>query len=363
MKAGTKKADEIHEYFVKLEDIMNQVIQEESEELRRQLQDSNIKTKELENKNTQLELQNEIDKHNMLCQQYDKTRLVYIMKLETLDDGKFIIKLGETFDIKQRCQAISTDFKIKVLIMDLFPCDKNYEFEQFLFKDPLIYKLKYKGLINKMKKSTETLLIPNMKTYKKIKEFIQRNIYKFNSKDAIALRYAAINQAFTLYGDDKEKIEKIIDKINASHIQSTSDAEIQPSPNLTNSFVPKNENHNDNEVNKLIQNTLDELYPQEKEELPISKPNTYSPKVQIYNPDDLTKVVKVFDSITEATREIDGTSYTHIKYASRHKTIYKNYRWHLVPNSDPNPSSPKDIGKTVNSNEKKIRICRNVKFR
>jgi hypothetical protein len=90
-----------------------------------------------------------------------------------------------------------------------------------------------------------------------------------------------------------------------------------------------------------------------REEIAISKPNTYSPKVQIYDPNDFTKVINVFDSITEATRQIKDTSYTHIKYASRHRTIYKGYRWHLINNNDTLPFSAKEIGKTTDSNEKK----------
>jgi 4-diphosphocytidyl-2C-methyl-D-erythritol kinase len=38
LKAGTKKTDEIHEYFIKLENIMFEVINDESDELRIQLE-------------------------------------------------------------------------------------------------------------------------------------------------------------------------------------------------------------------------------------------------------------------------------------------------------------------------------------
>jgi phage anti-repressor protein len=41
IKTETKKANEIHEYFVKLEEILNEVIQEECIELKQQLEDTN----------------------------------------------------------------------------------------------------------------------------------------------------------------------------------------------------------------------------------------------------------------------------------------------------------------------------------
>jgi len=51
LKAGTKKADEIHDYYMKMEEIIQNVIQEESDELKLQLENKN---KQLENKNIQL---------------------------------------------------------------------------------------------------------------------------------------------------------------------------------------------------------------------------------------------------------------------------------------------------------------------
>ena len=42
LKTGTKKADEIHEYFIKLEEILQEIIQEESSELKLQLEQKEI---------------------------------------------------------------------------------------------------------------------------------------------------------------------------------------------------------------------------------------------------------------------------------------------------------------------------------
>lgn len=42
LKAGTKKADEIHDYYIKLEDTLQEVVHEESTELKMQLEKKNI---------------------------------------------------------------------------------------------------------------------------------------------------------------------------------------------------------------------------------------------------------------------------------------------------------------------------------
>lgn len=355
IKAATSKANEIHEYFVKLEELLHEVIKEESEELKKQLENSNKKTTELENKFVSLENQNnvlkrtnEYDKHSMLCQQHDKKRLVYIMKLETLHNGRFIIKIGETTDIKQRCQGISSFFGIKAMVMDLFPCDFCYEFEQYLHRQPSIYKYKYNELINKTKKSSEAYIMTNMKSYTQMKQFILRNIHNYNAKDTEKIKYHAINNTLEIYKDDKPKLEEILDKI----ISATNFTYGESKPILKNE-ISYEENSN-MEYEEIIDDTIDkDNMVSSTEENAISKPNSYSPKVQIYDSNDLSKVVNVFDSITEATRQIKDTSYTHIKYASRHRTIYKGYRWHLINSNDTLPFSAKEIGKTVGSNEKK----------
>ena len=51
IKAETKKAHEIHEYFIKLEEILQDVIQEESDELKLQIQTQKEKVQELEDEN------------------------------------------------------------------------------------------------------------------------------------------------------------------------------------------------------------------------------------------------------------------------------------------------------------------------
>ena len=42
LKAGTKKADEIHEYYIKMEEILHETLQEESNELKLQLEQAKV---------------------------------------------------------------------------------------------------------------------------------------------------------------------------------------------------------------------------------------------------------------------------------------------------------------------------------
>jgi len=76
IKANTKKANEIHDYFIKLEELLHELTQEETNELKLQLeQKDNFINKEL-NKTKELE------KQTVLLREYaDKSPLVYIIRV------------------------------------------------------------------------------------------------------------------------------------------------------------------------------------------------------------------------------------------------------------------------------------------
>ena len=55
LKANTKKADEIHEYYIKLEELLQETLNEETEELRLQLENTNNEKLKLEEDKVKLE--------------------------------------------------------------------------------------------------------------------------------------------------------------------------------------------------------------------------------------------------------------------------------------------------------------------
>ena len=212
-----------------------------------------------------LKKSNEVDRHTMLCNQYNKTRLVYIMKLETLDNGKYIIKIGESADIKSRCQAISCYFGIRVMVLDIFPCELNYEFEQFLHRQPVIYNCKYNGLIKNTKRSTEAYLISNTNTYNRIKRCIQANIVNYNSKDVDKIKFTTINNLIELYKDNREKLEQMIGSIITAQPIHSSPIENIRVPNPIESLSlqrPVIDESIYQETVEAFQNAANSIYPQ-----------------------------------------------------------------------------------------------------
>ena len=80
LKAGTKKADEIHDYYIKLEETLHEVVNEESVELKKQLE---IKDKEVDKLETQVE---KIRERTLLEQFGPNVQCVYYGTIDEVSD-------------------------------------------------------------------------------------------------------------------------------------------------------------------------------------------------------------------------------------------------------------------------------------
>ena len=100
LKAGTKKADEMHDYFIKMEETFQEVLDEENNELKNQLQQQ--KTQFIK------------DKQQILLDSYHKKCIVYLIKI--IVNGIILYKFGYTDDIKRRIsehlREISKDIEL-----------------------------------------------------------------------------------------------------------------------------------------------------------------------------------------------------------------------------------------------------------
>ena len=90
MKAGTKKADEIHDYYIRLEKTLQEVIHEESAELKLQLEHS--------------EKQREKIREKTLLEQFaNNTQCVYYGLIDNVGDkNEKLIKFGNSNNLKTR---------------------------------------------------------------------------------------------------------------------------------------------------------------------------------------------------------------------------------------------------------------------
>ena len=123
LKAGTKKADEIHEYYIKLEETLQKVIQEESNELKLQLEQ---KEQQLENITQDKE---KIREKTLMEQFPNNTQCVYYGMIDNLSDkNEKLIKFGNSNNLKNRVIKHKDTYSNFILI-NAFKVDNKLQIE------------------------------------------------------------------------------------------------------------------------------------------------------------------------------------------------------------------------------------------
>jgi len=355
MVAATPKAKEIRTYYIKMENIMHEYyknFQSRNNELQNSLQISQ-NSLQISQKETA------IKRHEVLIESNKNKWLVYFCKIQSYDDGSFILKIGETTDIKNRIDALRCDFGTNITLLDVFVCENSIKFEKSLHNSNEIIKYKYNQLERKNKKmSTEAYHIPSQKEYEKIVKFANAEMYKYNNIELTKLRIeekkidliASLIPLCKNYDELNTILNKVTSPFNATppmlEIENNNNIEIE-----TETIEEDNQLENDTVEEEEDNNFTNEII------LPTINANSTGPIVQIYHKTDINKVVQVYNSIMEATRDFNyndkTASFTAIKKAYQHKTLYLDYRWHFISNrQEPDLHKPRDIGETVIIQEK-----------
>ena len=108
MKARTKKADEIHDYYMKLEKVLQETIEEETDELRLQLEQKENVILEIKNTTEQEKTKLKKEKQRAIEQatinQFPlNTECIYFGTIDNTNDAKEnLIKFGHTNDLATR---------------------------------------------------------------------------------------------------------------------------------------------------------------------------------------------------------------------------------------------------------------------
>ena len=114
LKAGTKKADEIHDYYIKLEELLQETINEETAELRNQL---SLKNKEITEKDTQHKVDIKMAKHNTLIKMLRTKKCIYIGEIK---EGKYI-KIGSSKEVDERTKQGCLLANTNLIFLDNVP--------------------------------------------------------------------------------------------------------------------------------------------------------------------------------------------------------------------------------------------------
>ena len=310
LKAGTKKADEVHDYFIKLEELLQEIVNEESEELKKQI----LKIEDKKNKEMEIKIikEKELENEKLLLSQFANAgNIIYIIKVNTNKDGTYIVKIGES---RKGITNRYNEHKLKYnecLLLNCFAVDKCKDFEFFLHSHNLIFPNKYKTLKGH-EKENELFLIGKELTYASLIKIIDDNISNYNYRVSELLL--------------ENKLLK--EKINSNQVvsQSINNDEITDLKQMIKQLLNKV-----NSLEQTNQQILNKLNTQETKVLTGFNQQMphLGPRLQKINPETL-QLVKLYESVTEAMNEDKNIKRPSITNAVEENTIYNGFRWQLV---------------------------------
>jgi hypothetical protein len=323
IKAGTKKANEIHEYFINLEEILQEILVEESNELKLQLEQQKTEIQLLEDKKNQeydakLEKQKILEREKILLKEYATAGAIfYIIKVKSFDNGTYIVKVGESrIGVKERYREHKYKYE-ECLLLDCFAVKKSKDFESFIMDHELIRGSNVNDLIGH-EKENELFLIGKKLSYKTLLHTINSNLKYFNNDDTNKLELEIQQLKLMLEmknnNNDNILIQNLIQSVN----------------NLS-SKVNNLENYNKEILSKL--NSM-----QTKTTTNFNQPLvTVGPRLQKINPESMA-IVKVYESVAECLKEYNfKVKRPSIDKAVKENTVYNGFRWAFVDrNEDPN---------------------------
>jgi hypothetical protein len=318
LKAGTSKADKIHDYYIKLEELLFDTINEESTDLRNQLilKDSDHKTDV------------KMVKHNLLVSALKTKRCVYVGEIEE----NTYIKIGSSKIIDDRLGRLTEDYG-KLIFLEVFECEHFREVEENILKDPVIVKNLCKKIIKvNGHKSKEVVQLSDSFNYDQLLAIVKKHVSNGNvnalnpvqvlEKQKLDLESKKLDHELLLSilnnGKFTSDVQKILENVLSKTMQNT----------LENSSSEKTEIKSKQvENSQILSNTFGVSVKGEK---PRGK------KIQKIDPVDLTKVIKVYDSMIYLLRspENDGFQNVEIRNAIKESTLYKGFRWNFIEKGD-----------------------------
>jgi hypothetical protein len=183
LKAGTKKADEVHDYFIKLENIMFEITQEECEELKTQLENNNKLIIEI-SLEAEKEKQNAIEQ-TLINQFPANTECIYFGTINNSnEENEKLIKFGHTNNLSNRIVDHRKHYDNFTLV-EAFKVQNKVEIENLIKTHPIIKKQIRNILLNEKNKTeiiaynTTNFTISQLTKY--IKDIIHSKTYSIDN--------------------------------------------------------------------------------------------------------------------------------------------------------------------------------------
>ena len=245
IKAGTEKANEIHEYFVNLEDIMNEIVKEECTEFKHKL----------ENQKLSNQLEKELLREKTILEQFPiNIQCVYYGIIDnTNENNEQLIKYGNSNNLQQRVEQhkkIYTNFRL----VNAFKVDNKLHIENSIKNCQEI--IPYKRAIEIKNTNYTELLAVNKLTFEKLDTIIKNIItsIEYSPENYIKL-LSEIKQLKDENATLKQVIKRFNQKNNINALLQDNDGNNIHNRKRIRQFQKQKDNFyyiNDNKYEKLI---------------------------------------------------------------------------------------------------------------
>jgi hypothetical protein len=178
LKAGTKKADEIHDYYIKLEETLHEVVHDESTELKLQLEKTNMELEKSE------KTREKIREKTLLEQFGSNVQCVYYGVIDDLSDAnERLIKFGNSNNLRNRVLNHKETYE-NFRLLNAFKVENKMQIENAIKEHPMFVERrrtitlknkKYIELLNAIELSFPVL----DKTIKEIIMSVECNIVNY----------------------------------------------------------------------------------------------------------------------------------------------------------------------------------------
>jgi hypothetical protein len=337
IKSCTTKADQIHEYYITLEETLQDVIQEETTELKKQLE---IKDTELADYRQYLK-EKGLEKEKRLVSDFHLKNVVYVFLIQNIGDA-LVVKIGATQSIKERKSNLSNSFTTEILLIDVIQSDNYIKFEKFLHNNDFIKRFNYPVEMKNGNKSSETYLV-DKKQYEEFVKIMQENKKNFQNTDiereerAIKLEETGLKRDELRVQAFKIQQENLL--INLELQKQGIHTEPVVVPEIEENIVFEDDDDEPNTPNTNLGDITTCNFSMVKRDT-----GKRSPKVYQYNIEDLTNPIKIHNSPIDVERAFAdiAISPAPLKRAAENNTVYKNFRWYFVRHGETVPETIPD---------------------
>lgn len=295
MKANTKKSDQIHDYYIKIEQLSFNFIQHQKE-IQQERTIKQIKTQE---------------KHDILLREFANSGpLIYIIKVKSLDNGRYIVKIGESRrGILGRFNQHSGKYE-ECVILDCFSVARSRDFELFLHNHSDINPSNYKCLENHTSEN-ELFLIGNELSYSTILNIIHQHKKFYDDHDSLFLQIEHLKL-------ENERLNLLKNSPNIEIYEELRNFMKETKDNYTK-LTSKIQG-----IEKLI--VRNSIKTTDNFDVPISR---IGDKLQKINPETF-ELVEHYETVSECMKLDKRIKRPSLNKAISNNTVYCGHRWLLV---------------------------------